>query len=148
MKLGKEIVTTDTPYKLPNGAVINRFSHVLPGADIAEGVMIGEHCYIGGDAQIGPRSRIQNHNNIWDGMRIESDVFIGPNCTFTNHFDPSDRFDKDFKADITRIESKATICAGVTVVAPCIIEAGAKVAAASTVLRDVKRNEFVKGVVK
>jgi UDP-2-acetamido-3-amino-2,3-dideoxy-glucuronate N-acetyltransferase len=148
MILGKEIITISEPMKLSNGAVINRFSHVLAGADIGENVMIGEHCYIGKDAQIGARSRVQNHNNIWDGVRIGSGVFIGPNCTLTNHFDPRDRGKVQFKPDMTRIDTNATICAGACIVAPCNIGKNAMVAAGSTVLRDVEENEFVCGVVK
>ena len=147
MIIEEEIITLSEPVILWNGAVINRFSHVLKGARIGMDTMIGEHCYVGAKAQIGDRCKIQNHNNIWDGITIGEGVFIGPNCTLTNHFDPRKRGGV-FVPDETVIGANATISAGACIVAPCVIGRNAMVAAASTVLRDVKDDEFVKGTVK
>jgi UDP-2-acetamido-3-amino-2,3-dideoxy-glucuronate N-acetyltransferase len=126
---------------------INRFSHVLATAQVGTDVMIGEHCYIAGI--IGNGCKIQNGNNIWEGVELGNDVFIGPNCHLTNDHNPSQRFTrKEFIPDKTIIGDRATIGSGVSIVAPCKIGADAMIGAGSTILRDIEPGEKVNGVVK
>lgn len=42
------------------------------------------HSLIENDVVIGDRTTIKSGVYVWDGLRIGSDVFIGPNATFTN----------------------------------------------------------------
>ena len=78
-------------------------------------------------------------------MRVEDDVFIGPNVTFTNDKYPQskhypDRFPKTVVKTGASIGANATILPGVT------IAAGALVAAGAVVTRDVPERAIVKGV--
>ena len=50
---------------------------------------ICDHTFIENDVVIGDRVTIKPGVQLWDGIRIEDDVFVGPNATFTN--DPAPR---------------------------------------------------------
>lgn len=147
MVIQNEIITLDKRIVLENGTIVNRFTHILPGATIGENCMIGERCYIGSKAIIGDRARIQNGNDLWDGVIIYDDVFIGPHCNLTNHHDPSDRGGK-FTPDETIICDGAVISTNVTIIAPCKIGSKARIGAGSVVLRDVMKKEQVNWLVK
>ena len=134
--------------KLATETVIHRFSHVVSGAEIGERCMIGESCYIAAKVKIGDKVRIQNHNDIYDGCEIGNNVFIGPNCTITNHHDPRKLCnDPDYPHKVI-IGDGTTICAAVTIIAPCKIGKGCMIGAGSLILRDLEDGEFVKGTVK
>lgn len=135
MTVKEEITTGEHIAFLENGSRINRYSHVLKGAEIGENVMIGEHCYIGSQAKIGDNTRIQNGVNVWDGVEIGNNVFVGPNTTFTNHHDPAIR--ETFKPEKTIVKDNATLCAACVIISPCVIGKNATVGAACLVLSDV-----------
>src|SRR6187549_2772284 len=65
------------------------FAHVLPGAVIGADCNICDHVFIENDVRIGDRVTIKCGVQLWDGVELEDDVFVGPNATFTN--DPSPR---------------------------------------------------------
>ena len=136
-----EIITLDKQVRLRNGSIINRYSHLLAGASIGHNVMIGEHCYIASDVSIGHRCRIQNHNNLYDGLTLEDDVFIAPNVSISNHHDPSIRERGKFKADKVVIKKGAIIGIGSVIIAPRTIGEGAVVAGGAVVLRNLKKKE-------
>src|SRR6266508_3200275 len=60
------------------------FAHVLPGARIGKDCNICDHVFIESDVVVGDRVTIKCGVQLWDGVRLEDDVFIGPNVTFTN----------------------------------------------------------------
>jgi acetyltransferase-like isoleucine patch superfamily enzyme len=145
MLIEREIITGEIPQKLKNGTMINRFCHIRKGAYIGKNSMIGQGCYVHG--HIGDNVKVQNGNNIWLGVTIEDNVFIGPACNLTNHHDPSDR-DGIFEPDKTLIKKGATLSTNTTVVAPCVIGENARIGASSTILRDIEDNEKVNWLVK
>src|SRR6266567_9601049 len=67
-----------------SGTRIWAFAHVLPGAVIGSDCNICDHVFIENDVVIGDRVTIKCGVQLWDGLRVEDDVFIGPNATFTN----------------------------------------------------------------
>ena len=67
------------------------FTHILAGARIGTDCNICEQVFIENDVVVGDRVTIKCGVQLWDGLRIESDVFIGPNVTFTNDKHPSSR---------------------------------------------------------
>ena len=149
MKINLEIVTGNYRVQLDNKTWINRYTHIMAGAEIGSDSMIGQGCYVGSTAKIGDNTRIQNGCNIWDGVEIGDNVFVGPQVVFTNHHDPSHRLRGEaFKAEKTIIKDYATICAGAVIVAPCVVEGYGFVAAGSVLLRDVEKKEKVYGLVK
>lgn len=72
-----------SPHIGPN-THIWQFVVVLPGARIGADCNICSHCFIENDVIVGDRVTIKNGVQLWDGLRVEDDVFIGPNATFTN----------------------------------------------------------------
>lgn len=136
----KEIITGGRTMRLPNNSVINRYCHVLAGAEIGHDVMIGENCYISRDVKIGNYTRIQNGNNLYDGLTIGDRVFIAPVVGISNHHDPRIR-DGKFEADPVWIKDGATIGINSTIIAPCIIGENAFVAGGAVVLRNIADNE-------
>jgi UDP-2-acetamido-3-amino-2,3-dideoxy-glucuronate N-acetyltransferase len=152
MQTEYEIITGQNIKRLENGAVINRYSHIVKGAEIGVNVMIGSFCYVARTATIGDDTRIQNNVSVFDGVVIGKGVFIGPNVTFTNHHDPRDIVEREEKGefipDKTYIGHGVIICAGVVIVAPCRIGKGARVGAGSVVLANIKAGETKNGIIK
>jgi acetyltransferase-like isoleucine patch superfamily enzyme/dTDP-4-dehydrorhamnose 3,5-epimerase-like enzyme len=114
------------------GTRIWAFAHVLPGARIGADCNICDHTFIENDVTIGDRVTIKCGVQIWDGCRIEDDVFIGPNATFTN--DPAPRSRRhlpEYPETIVRhgasIGANATILPGVTIGQKSMVGAGAVV---------------------
>jgi acetyltransferase-like isoleucine patch superfamily enzyme len=82
---------------------------------------------------------------LWDGVRLEDDVFVGPNVSFTNDKYPrSRRYPDRFPETIVR--QGASIGAGAVVLAGVSIGANAMVAAGAVVTRDVEADTLVCGV--
>jgi acetyltransferase-like isoleucine patch superfamily enzyme len=81
---------------------------------------------------------------LWDGVRLEDDVFVGPNATFTNDKYPrSGVYPEQFLSTVVRrhasIGANATLLPGITVGERSIIGAGA------VVTRDVPEGVIVMG---
>jgi serine acetyltransferase len=73
------------------------FAHVLPGARIGADCNICDHTFIENDVTLGDRVTVKCGVQLWDGVRIEDDVFIGTNATFSNdRFPRSKRRPKAF----------------------------------------------------
>ena len=66
------------------GSRVWAFAHVLGGARIGSDTDIGDYVFIENDVVVGDRVTIKSGVQLWDGLRVEDDVFIGPNATFTN----------------------------------------------------------------
>ena len=66
------------------GTLVWAYAHILPGARIGRDCNICDHTFIENDVIIGDRVTIKCGVQLWDGLRVEDDVFIGPNATFTN----------------------------------------------------------------
>src|SRR5512147_3176065 len=106
----QSIVESD---KIGKNTKIWAFTHILPDAQIGTDCNICDHVFIENDVIVGNRVTIKCGVQLWDGVRIADDVFIGPNATFTN--DPFPR-SKDFKKpSVTVVERGASIGANATI---------------------------------
>ena len=130
--------------KIGDGTRIWQFVVVLPGASIGADVNICSHCFIENDVIIGNRVTIKNGVQLWDGLRIADDVFVGPNATFTNDRYPKSR-NKGADLQGTVIEKGAVIGAGAVICPGLTIGAGSMVAAGATVVHDVPAGVTVYG---
>jgi acetyltransferase-like isoleucine patch superfamily enzyme len=100
--------------------------------------------FIENDVVIGNRVTVKCGVQIWDGLRIADDVFIGPNVTFTN--DPFPRSRKALaEYPVTTIGKGASIGANATILPGITIGPRAMVGAGAMVTRDVPENTIVKG---
>jgi UDP-2-acetamido-3-amino-2,3-dideoxy-glucuronate N-acetyltransferase len=121
-----------------------QFVIVLPGAIIGKDCNICSHCLIENNVVVGDRVTIKSGVQLWDGLRIGNDVFIGPNVTFTNDKHPMSG-NINYKQLFTRIEAGASIGGGVTVLPGILIGAGAIVGAGAVVTKDVPPGATVFG---
>ena len=106
------------------------FAHILPGARIGADCNICDHTFIEDDVVLGDRVTVKCGVQLWDGVRIEDDVFIGPNATFSNdRFPRSKKKPKSFLTTVVKqgasIGANATILPGVTIGRGAMVGAGA-----------------------
>ncbi len=120
------------------------FAHVLPGARIGSDCNICDHTFIENDIVIGDRVTVKCGVQLWDGIDVEDDVFIGPNATFTN--DPFPRSKQHpRKLPRTRIRKGASIGANATILPGLTIGERSMVGAGAVVTRDVPADAIVTG---
>ncbi|MBT9139138.1 MAG: dTDP-3-amino-3,6-dideoxy-alpha-D-galactopyranose 3-N-acetyltransferase [Syntrophomonadaceae bacterium] len=126
------------------GTKIWQFTIILPKTIIGEDCNICSHCFIEDDVIIGNRVTVKSGVQLWDGLRIGDDVFIGPNVTFTN-----DKFPRSknhlFQHLSTKIRNGASIGGGAVILPGVIIDEYAMVGAGAVVTRDVPAYAVVVG---
>jgi UDP-2-acetamido-3-amino-2,3-dideoxy-glucuronate N-acetyltransferase len=121
-----------------------QFVVVLKDAVIGSDCNICSHCLIENDVIIGDRVTIKSGVQLWDGLRIESDVFVGPNVSFANDLFPRSKiYKKTFL--LTKVEQGASIGAGATILPGITIGRNAMVAAGAVVTRSVPPNAVAAG---
>lgn len=67
------------------------FVHILPGARIVEDCIIIDHVLRQADKVISESVTLKPGSELWYGLRIEGDIFIGPRAAFTNDSFPRSR---------------------------------------------------------
>ena len=105
------------------------FAHILPDASIGEDCNICDHTFIENDVIVGNRVTIKCGVQLWDGITLEDDVFVGPNATFTNDpFPRSKQYPEAFTRTVIRkgasIGANATILPGLTIGQHSMLGAG------------------------
>ena len=126
------------------GTRIWQFVVVLPGAQIGRDCNICSHCFIETDVVVGDRVTIKNGVQLWDGLRVCDDVFIGPNVAFTNDRWPRSG-QREFECLTTMLEDGCSIGAGAVILPGITIGRGAMVGAGAVVTRDVPIGTTVVG---
>lgn len=130
--------------EIGDGSRIWQFVVILSGARLGKYCNICAHVLIEGDVVIGDRVTVKSGVQLWNGLRVGSDVFIGPNATFTNdRFPRSGVYPAIFSQTV--IEEGASIGAGAVVLPGLRIGRRALVAAGSVVTRDVAPLSLVRG---
>jgi UDP-2-acetamido-3-amino-2,3-dideoxy-glucuronate N-acetyltransferase len=114
------------------GTRVWAFAHVLPGARLGADCNVCDHVFIENDVIVGDRVTIKCGVQLWDGLRIEDDVFIGPNVSFTNdRFPRSKKYPEKFLTTLVEkgasIGANATILPGLTIGRSAMVGAGAVV---------------------
>jgi acetyltransferase-like isoleucine patch superfamily enzyme len=129
---------------LGSGTRVWQFVVILAGAKIGAECNICAQVLIENDVVIGDRVTVKSGVQLWDGLRVGNDVFIGPNATFTNDkFPRSKQYPPEFPQTI--IEDGASIGAGAIILPGITIGARALVAAGSVVTKDVAPDSLVRG---
>lgn len=120
------------------------FAHVLPQARLGAECNICDNVFIENDVVIGDRVTIKCGVQVWDGIEIMDDVFIGPNATFTNdRFPRSKQYPDVFLRTI--VKTKATIGANATILPGLTIGENAMIGAGAVVTRSVPPFAIVVG---
>jgi len=118
--------------RVGEGTRIWAFAHVLPGARIGRDCNLCDHVFVENDVVLGDRVTVKCGVQLWDGVRLGDDVFVGPNATFTNDpFPRSKRRPERFLETVVErgasVGANATILPGITVGAEALVGAGAVV---------------------
>jgi len=130
--------------KIGAGTRIWQFVVVLAGARIGGNCNVNAHCFIENDVVVGDNVTVKCGNYFWDGLRVEDNVFIGPNVTFTNDKYPRSRqYPERFLPTI--VKRGASIGGGATILPGVTIGEDAMVGAGSVVTRDVPAGATVIG---
>ena len=126
------------------GTNIWQYCVVLPGAVIGNNCNICSHCFIENDVKIGNNVTVKCGVQLWDGVEIEDDVFIGPNVTFCIDRYPKSG-NKNFKLEKVVVKKGASIGANATILPGVTIGENALVGAGAVVTKDVDRDSKVIG---
>jgi len=141
-------------YKHPNALVesssigdktrVWAFAHILPKAVIGEDCNICDHTFIENDVIIGNRVTVKCGVQLWDGITLEDDVFVGPNATFTNDLFPrSKQYPSAFARTV--VHKGASVGANATILPGLNIGQHAMVGAGTVVTKDVPSFAIVVG---
>jgi len=96
------------------------------------------------DVRLGNNVTVKSGVFLWDGTRIEDNVFIGPNATFTNDLMPRSKVYPDYFSGIT-VKQGASIGANATLLPGITIGRYAMIGAGAVVTRDVPERAVVVG---
>lgn len=126
------------------GTRIWAFAHVLPDARLGKECNICDHVFIENDVILGDRVTVKCGVQLWDGITVEDDVFIGPNASFTNDLFPRSKvYPEQFLRTV--IGRGASIGANATILPGIQVGARAMVGAGAVVTRSVPPNAIVVG---
>ena len=130
--------------QIGEGTRVWQYVVILPGAVIGRDGNICSHCFIENKVVIGDRVTVKCGVQVWDGVTLEDDVFIGSNVTFTNDLRPRSR---NSAAQLlpTLVKKGATIGANATILPGLVIGEGATVGAGSVVTKNVPPGGLVVG---
>ncbi len=125
------------------GTRIWAFAHVLAGARIGADCNICDGVFVEQDVVVGDRVTVKCGVQLWNGVVLEDNVFVGPNATFTN-----DRFPRSrdrIEPLRTVVRANASIGANATILPGIEIGRGAMVGAGAVVTRPVPPHAIVTG---
>jgi len=130
--------------RIGSGTRVWAFVNILPKAIIGSECNICDHVFIENDVVVGDRVTVKPGVQLWDGVRLEDDVFVGPNATFSNdNFPRSRQYPDSFCKTI--IKQGASIGANATILSDLTVGKNAMVGAGSVVTRSVPANAIVVG---
>lgn len=117
---------------------------ILEGARVGSACNISCHVFIENDVKLGDRVTVKSGVQLWDGLRVKDDVFIGPNVTFTNDKYPrSKQYPDEYQN--TFINEKSSVGAGATILGGTEIGDYAMVGAGAVVTKNVPERALVVG---
>jgi len=127
-----------------DGTRVWQFVVIMPGARIGRDCNVCAHCLIENDVVLGDRVTLKSGVQLWDGISIESDAFIGPNVTFTNDMFPRSKH-RPTTFLRTVVRRGASIGANATILPGIEIGENSMIGAGSVVTRDVPSGCVVAG---
>jgi len=113
-----------------------QYSVVLPEAVIGKNCNICSHCFIENDVVIGDNVTVKSGVQLWDGLRLADDVFVGPNVSFTNDSAPRSKCYPESYL-VTDVEQGASIGAGAVINPGIRVGAYSLVGAGSVVTKNI-----------
>lgn len=130
--------------EIGEGTRVWQYVIILPGAVIGRDCNICSHCFVENKVVLGDRVTVKSGVQLWDGVCLEDDVFVGPNATFTN-----DKMPRSGRRGVIlgqiRVCRGASIGANATILPGLTIGEGALVGAGAVVTKDVPPRTVVVG---
>ena len=136
---------------IDEGAIIGEGTRIWHWCHIMDNVVIGKNCNIGENVfiengvKLGNGIKVKNNVAIYTGVECEDDVFLGPNCVFTNVANPRSFIERKSEFKKTLIRRGATIGANATIICGNDIGEYAFIGAGSVVTKDVSPYAMVVG---
>lgn len=127
------------------GTRIWHWCHIMSGVEIGCNCNIGENAFIETGVKLGNGVKVKNNVALYTGIECEDDVFLGPNCVFTNVSNPRSFIERKTEFKKTIIRKGATIGANATIVCGHNVEEYAFVGAGSIVTKTVPAYSMVIG---
>ena len=121
-----------------------QYAVIFAKARVGENCNICAHTLIESDVVIGNNVTVKSGVYIWDGTRIEDNVFLGPNATLTNDQMPRSKQYPEIFSGIT-LKKGCSIGANATLLPGITIGENAMVGAGAVVTKDVPANAVVVG---
>jgi UDP-2-acetamido-3-amino-2,3-dideoxy-glucuronate N-acetyltransferase len=132
----------ETPH-VGAGTTIWEFVHVLRGARIGRRCNLNSHVFVENDVVIGDDVTVKCGVYLWDGVRLENGVFVGPNATFTNDSRP--RSKRQVPHRVTLVREGASVGAAAVIGPGVTIGRFAMVGMGAVVTRSVPDHALVHG---
>jgi UDP-2-acetamido-3-amino-2,3-dideoxy-glucuronate N-acetyltransferase len=130
--------------QIGDGTRIWAFVNILAGATIGRDCNICDRCFVENDVVVGDRVTVKCGVSLWDGVRLEDDVFVGPDVSFSN--DPRPRSGVHLaEHPRTTVRTGASLGSGAVLLAGITVGSWAMVGAGSVVTRDVEDYALVYG---
>ena len=134
-----------------DSAIVGAGTSIWQNCIVMDDVVIGENCNIGANVfiekgvRIGNGVKIKNNIALYQGVIIEDDVFLGPNCVFTNVVNPRAFISRKSEFKETIVKKGASIGANATIICGNTIGEYAFVGAGTVVTGDVTDHSLVVG---
>lgn len=125
--------------KIGEGTRIWQFCVILQDVEIGANCNICAHVLVENGVKIGNNVTLKSGVQLWIGLTVEDNVFIGPNATFTNDHTPRSGQHPE-KYSETKICRGASIGANATILCGITIGENALIGAGSVVTKDVPAN--------
>ena len=129
---------------IPENTCVWQFCVIFPKATIGENCNICSHCIVENGAIIGNNCTIKCGVQLWDGIELEDNVFIGANVTFTNDMYPRSH-NTNWVLQKTLVCKGASIGAGSTLLPGLTIGENAMIGAGSMVTKNIPAGEVWEG---
>lgn len=130
--------------KIGEATKVWQYVVILPGAEIGADCNICSHVLIENDVKIGDKVTIKSGVQLWDGIEIQDNAFIGPNVTFTNDNFPRSKSYQNIPLRTT-VKKGASISAGAVILPSLEIGENAMIGAGAVVTKSVPPNAIVVG---
>lgn len=139
------LAVVDEGSEIGEGTRIWHWCHIMPDCKIGKKCNIGESSFIESGVILGNNVKVKNNVALYTGVTCEDNVFLGPNCVFTNVINPRSFIERKHEFKTTIIHEGATIGANATIVCGHDIGRYAFVGAGSVVTKSVPDYVMVLG---
>lgn len=131
--------------QIGKGTRIWQFCNIMGGSVIGENCNIGQNVFVEKGVRLGNHVKVKNNVALYQGVVCEDDVFLGPNCVFTNVINPRSFIERKHEFQETVVRKGATVGANATILCGNTIGRYAMIGAGAVVTRDVGDYQLVIG---